>query len=226
MRRSAKTLSSVPIRLGRGGLAPVVAFAAVFAALGPKIGLPIGMAALVGGIGGTASLLIHELGHVHVARKLSGVRAASISLIWLGAATRVDGKYLTGREQTRVAIAGPRASFGFALSLVAVCFLPIPVGVKEALLVLALFNLAIVVVNLVPAHPLDGHKLAVGLLWSATGCEKKARRIIRRIGLGAAAFEIPSAVFLLVEKPQIGVAVVVMAASFLAQKRLCRQSAV
>jgi Zn-dependent protease len=218
---SRQTRSSIPIHIGPGGLAPAVAFAVAFAALAPSIGLPIWIAALLGGIGGTTSLLVHELGHARAAQRLRGIHAASISLIWLGAASRFEGRYLTGREQTRVAIAGPRASFGLALFLAGSCFLPMPLAVKEAVLVLAIFNVAIGVLNLVPAHPLDGHKLVVGLLWWATGCEKRARRIIRRIGLGCAAVEIPSVLFLLVDKPPLGVGVVVTAASFIAQRRLC-----
>ncbi len=67
-------------------------------------------------------------------------------------------------------------------------FLPVPFAVKELMLILVLFNVAIGVLNLVPAHPLDGHKLAVGMLWCAIS-SGKARKIIRRIGLGWAAVE-------------------------------------
>jgi Zn-dependent protease len=209
----------VPVSIGPGGLAPVVVLAGVFGALGAKVGLPVAMAALIGAIGGTASLLVHELGHVSAARRSAGIRSAAVSLIWLGAATRFEGAYANGREQARVAIAGPEASFAFALSLLAAVFLPVPFAVKELLLILVLFNVAIGVLNLFPAHPLDGHKLAVGLLWCATGSEKKARKIIRRVGLGWAAVELPSAAILLVQRPHLGLAVVVMAASFFAQKR-------
>ena len=212
----------VPVTIGPGGLAPVLVLAAVFGAFGAKAGLPVAMAALLGGIGGTASLLVHELGHVRAARRLAGIRSAAVSLIWAGAATRFEGSYANGREQARVAIAGPQASLAFALSLLAAVFLPVPLAVKELLLVLVLFNVAIGLLNLVPAHPLDGHKLAVGLLWCATGSERKARKIIRRIGLGWAAIELPSAAFLLVQKPHLGLALVVMAASLFVQKRLTR----
>jgi Zn-dependent protease len=215
----------LPVEIGPGGLAPVVALAAVFGAFGAKAGLPVAMAALLGGIGGTASLLVHELGHVRAARRLAGIRSAAVSLIWAGAATRFEGSYANGREQAKVAIAGPHASFAFALSLLLAVFLPIPLVVKEMLLILVFFNVAIAVLNLVPAHPLDGHKLAVGLLWCATGSEKKARKVIRRIGIGWAVVELPSAAFLLVQKPHLGLAVVVMAASFIAQKRFARKPA-
>jgi Zn-dependent protease len=213
----------VPVSIGPGGLAPVFVLAALFGIVGAKAGLPIAMAALIGGIGGTASLLVHELGHVSAARRSAGLRSAAVSLIWLGAATRFEGAYADGREQARVAIAGPEASFAFAFALLAAAFLPMPLVGKELLLILILFNVAIGVLNLIPGHPLDGHKLAVGLLWCATGSEKRARRIIRRIGFGWAAVELPSAAFLLVQRPHLGLAVVAMAASLFAQKCFARK---
>jgi Zn-dependent protease len=211
-----------PVSIGPGGLAPVLLLTALFAVFGYKLGVPVAMAALLGGIGGTASLLIHELGHVRAARRSAGIRSAAVSLIWLGAATRFEGRYESGGEQARVAIAGPEASFLLAVSLVAACFLPMPFHVKEAVLLLVFFNVAIGLMNLLPAYPLDGHKFAFGLLWSATGSEKKARRILRRIGIGWAALELPGAVVLFAAKPSIGIVVVVTAATLFAQKRFAR----
>jgi Zn-dependent protease len=126
---------------------------------------------------------VHELGHVRAALRLDGVRAASVSLVWLGAATRIEGAYATRREQTQVALAGPRASLRLALILaVAAIYLPIPLAPSLLIFGLALFNIALAVLNLVPAYPLDGHKLVVGLLWSATGSEQKARCLMGRVG--------------------------------------------
>ena len=74
--------------------------------------------------------------------------------------------------------------------------------------------------NLVPASSLGGHKLIVGLLWCANGSEKKARRVSRRVGLGWAAVDLPSAAFLLLQRRHLGLAVVALAASFLVQNRV------
>jgi Zn-dependent protease len=214
-----------PVAIGFGGLVPIAFLAGVFAVFASATHIPVALAALLGGIGGTASLLVHELGHVRAARRLSGIRSAKIPLMWAGAATRFEGRYESGREQARVAIAGPQASFGFALSLVALCYIPTPILFKDMLLALALFNVLLGVLNLVPAYPLDGHKIVVGLLWSATGSEGRARRIIRRIGVGWAALEFPSAVALLFARPQVGIVAVVLAASFIVQKRFVRKPA-
>src|SRR6266540_4170584 len=94
---------SVPVTLGRGAVAPILGFAA----FGAQTGLPLATAAVLGGIGGTASLLVHEFAHVRVARRFEGIHSASVSLLWLGAATHLEGAYKRGSEQTRVAIAGP-----------------------------------------------------------------------------------------------------------------------
>ena len=199
---------------------PVVAFAAIFTAFGSQVGLPFVLSLVFGALGGAVSLLFHELGHVRAAAKVPSVRATSVSFIWAGAATTFEGRYRTGLEKTRVALGGPRASFTFALTLIAVCFLPSTLAVKEPLLLLAAFNIALALLNLLPAYPLDGYKFVTGLLWSLTGSESKARRILRRIGIGWAMLEVPGAIVLLVERPAMGGIVVTAAAALLAQKRL------
>src|SRR4051812_5818915 len=156
----------VVLRFGPGGLAPVVFLAALFAFIGSRLGVSIATSALVGGIGGTASLIVHELAHVAAAGKSAGIRSGVVSLLWFGAATKFEGRYASGRDQARVAIAGPRASFALAVGLFAECFLPLTPDLRIAVLQLALFNLGLALINLVPAYPLDGHKVVVGLLWA------------------------------------------------------------
>lgn len=215
----------VPVTIGQGGLLPVLALGALFAGIGALGGLPIATAAVIGAIGGTASLVAHELGHVRAARKLTGLRPTGVSLIWLGAATRLDGAYASGRDQARVAIAGPRTSFAVALSMIPVLFLPIPVGLRDIVITLAALNVAIGVLSLIPANPLDGYKLISGLLWSALGSEAAARRLIRRLAWGWVAAELVGAGVLLVEKPLLGAMVVAIGASLYGQKLFARRHA-
>jgi Zn-dependent protease len=213
----------IPVTIGPGGLAPVFALGGLFAMISLQGGLPVATATVIGAIGGTASLIVHELGHVRAARKLTGLRPTGVSLIWLGAATRLEGAYLSGRDQAKVAIAGPRASFGVALALIPVLFLPIPLGFKDIVITLAALNVAIGALSLIPANPLDGHKLIVGLLWSALGSEASARRWIRRLALAWVAVEIVGAGALLVERPLLGAIVVVAGASLFGQKLFARR---
>src|SRR4051794_30728323 len=108
----------VPIVFSRGALVPVGVFAFLFvAASGESQPAALAVAALFGGIGGIVSLIVHELGHVSIARKLTGVRAKKVSVMALGAAAHFDGAYRNGREQVRMALGGPGASFIFALAL-------------------------------------------------------------------------------------------------------------
>jgi len=212
----------VPISVDRTGLGPVVMLAGIFGAFSYAAGLPLTSSLLLGGIGGPVSLLFHELGHARAAQRLDGIRAASISLMWLGAATRLEGRYASGREQMRVAIAGPQASFLFALSLLLVAVFPLSFELRGSLLLLALFNVLLGVINLVPARPLDGYKLIVGLLWWALGSETKAKRLIGRVGRGLVVFELSSCALLVIEKPQLGLFVVAIAGSLYCQKLLLK----
>jgi Zn-dependent protease len=213
----------VPIVLSSGALVPLGVFALIFLAFsgGSKPSV-LAAAALLGGVGGVVSLIVHELGHVSVARRLSGVTPKRVSVMSLGAAAHLEGSYRNGREQARIALGGPEASFVFALALAVPLLLPAPSGLKVGALALALLNVGIGGLSLLPIHPLDGHKVVVGLVWWAVGSEDRARRIIRRVGTGLLAVDLSFAVLLLAERPVLGATVVGVAAVAYGQKRLIR----
>ena len=213
----------VPIVLSSGAFVPLGVFALIFVAFsgGSKPSV-LGAAALLGGVGGIVSLIVHELGHVSVAKRLAGVRPKKVSVMSLGAAAHLEGSYRNGREQARIALGGPGASFAFALALAVPIFLPAPTGLKVGALGLALLNLGIGGLSLLPIHPLDGHKLLVGLVWLAVGSEERARRITKRVGTGMLAVDLSFAVLLLAERPVIGATVIAVAAVAYGQKRLVR----
>jgi Zn-dependent protease len=212
----------VPIVLTGGGTAPIALLAVAFAiySAGGRPLLIVG-AAVLGGLGGAVSLIVHELGHVRAARRLEGVHASGVSLMWLGAATHFEGAYRSGREQARVALGGPTASFAFALALTVAAALPMPRELTYGCFGLAILNAAIAVLTLIPVHPLDGHKLVVGLVWCAVGGEARAQRVVRRIGLGCVGLDITFAAYMLVEKPLIGSFVLLFGAAAYGQKLLC-----
>ena len=213
----------VPIVLSRGALVPLGVFALMFVAFSrdsrPSV---LAAAALLGGVGGVVSLIVHELGHISVARRLSGVTPEKVSVMYLGAAAHLEGSYRNGREQARIALGGPEASFAFAAALTVPLFLPAPTGLKVGALALALLNVAIGALSLLPVHPLDGHKVVVGLVWWAVGSEDRARRIIRRVGMGLLAVDFSMAVLLLAARPVLGATVIAVAAVAYGQKRLVR----
>jgi Zn-dependent protease len=197
--------------------------AVVFALLssGAPMLLVLGAAAL-GGLGGAASLIVHELGHVGAARRLTGVKPVRISLLWFGAGTSFEGAYRCGRDQARVAIAGPAASLAFAVPLVASALLPSPRPVQFAIFGLALLNVAIAVVSLLPVYPLDGHKLVVGVLWRVSGSEQRATAIACRTGKGWLALGGIGCAVLAVERPAIAGLAVTLGAALSVQKYLTR----
>jgi Zn-dependent protease len=216
---------TIPVLFSWSALAPVFALSTIFTMFGVEMGLPLVVSTIFGGLGCAASLLFHELGHVRAASTVPSLRPTCVSFIWAGAATTFEGRYRTGREQMRVAIAGPCASFTFALALLAVCALPAPMQIKEPLALLAVFNIALGLLNLVPASPLDGYKLAVGALWSLTGSESRARRILRRIGIGWAMLELPAAFVLVVERPLVGSILLLAGGTLFVQARLTHRLA-
>jgi Zn-dependent protease len=210
----------VPIVVSRGAFVPFGVFALLFAAFSrdsrPSVVLA---AAVLGGIGGLVSLIVHELGHISIARRLSEVTPEKVSVMSLGAAAHFEGAYRNGREQARMALGGPEASFAFALSLTLPILLPAPTWLKVGALALALLNVLIGGLSLLPVHPLDGHKFCVGLLWWAFGSEARARRMIRRLGFGLVAVDGSALVLLLAEKPVLGAMVAALAAVAFGQKR-------
>jgi Zn-dependent protease len=215
--------TQIPISIGRGGYLPALLLGGIFAAAAGRLGVPVATAAVVGALGGAASLLFHEFGHVRAADDVAGIGGGAISLIWLGAATRFEGAYASGRAQARVAAGGPTASFFLAVCLACASQLTTSAHNSRLLLMLALFNGLLAVMNLVPVRPLDGHKLLTALLWAATGSQQEGSRILRRAGACWLALEVPAGLLLVTARPQIGLPVVLLGGSFFVQKRLARR---
>lgn len=214
----------VPIVATRGGIIPLGVFALLFVAFsGHSKPSTLAACALLGGVGGVVSLIVHELGHISVARRLSGVRPEKVSVMSLGAAAHFQGSYRSGREQVRMALGGPEASFAFALALSLPVFFPGPGWLKVGALALVLLNVAIGGLSLLPVHPLDGHKLIVGLVWSVVGSEEKARRIVKRVGMCLLAVDLSAVVLLLAQRPLLGMAVAGTATVAYGQKHLLRR---
>jgi Zn-dependent protease len=215
----------VPVTIGNGGFFPVLVFAALFGGISARAGVPVATATVVGAIGGTASLVAHELGHIRAAQKVTGLRPIAVSLIWLGAVTKLEGAYASGRDQARVAIAGPMTSLTIALWMAPVLFMPIPLNLKEIVFALAALNVGLAVLSLIPANPLDGYKLIVGLLWSALGSQAAAHQLVRRAAILWVAVELIGTSILLVERPFLGATVIAIGASLFGQNLFTRSRA-
>jgi Zn-dependent protease len=114
------------------------------------------------------SVLLHEASHAVVAQRL-GYGVTSITLHFLGGMTEIDGQSRTPRHEFWIAVVGPLTSLAVGVAAGASWFV-IPDGlVREAVLGLAVSNLAIGVLNLVPGLPLDGGRVLKAVVWGASG---------------------------------------------------------
>lgn len=162
--------SSLTIPLG-WLVATLAAAAFTLSALEPRSGSAISVphwylagAALVAGAFG--SLLLHEAGHAAAARRL-GIHSGRLALYPFGGARAGFDDPGTPRQNTLVALAGPAASLALGLAFALVWWLlpAAPVLLRRDLGYLALVNLALAAVNLLPGYPLDGGRIFRALVW-------------------------------------------------------------
>jgi Zn-dependent protease len=156
------------------------------------------------GIITTAALFLsvfgHELAHALVARG-EGIEIEEIVLHPFGGLARLRTQPESPQAEFRIAIAGPAASFIFAVlglvgariasiggyqSAVAVCFL---VGAGN--LLLAMFNLF-------PGYPLDGGRVLRALLWRRSGNMAEATRLAGICGVLVAGVLIAFGIYMVV----------------------------
>jgi Zn-dependent protease len=143
------------------------------------------------------SLILHELGHALVARR-NGVPVAGIELWALGGLTRTGPMPRAGVE-LRVAAAGPLVTLAVALICVALGALASDshffavatstgAGATTPAVVwlgwVASLNVLVLILNLVPAFPLDGAQIVHALLWWHTGDRNRATHTVGRMGQG------------------------------------------
>lgn len=143
------------------------------------------MMALVAMICFFASLLLHELAHSVVARRL-GVPIGGITLFLFGGVAELEAEPHSAEVEFWVALAGPVMSFVLALgfwflSWVASVSGNAPVLV-EILSYLAAINLILALFNLVPAFPLDGGRILRAYLWHRNGDILRATETAARSG--------------------------------------------
>ena len=106
-----------------------------------------------------ASVLVHELGHALVARKLN-VHVSGIELSFFGGAAKMENMPRTANHEIAIAAAGPAVSLmlggvGLGLGLV--------LG-SGFLLMLGYINFVLAAFNLIPALPMDGGRILRALL--------------------------------------------------------------
>jgi Zn-dependent protease len=101
-----------------------------------------------------ASILVHELGHAVVARRL-GVRIAGIEMQFFGGVAKMVTPPRSARDEILIAIAGPAVSLGIAITAIFVGTLVRAWPITY----LGYTNLILGVFNLLPALPMDGGRV-------------------------------------------------------------------
>jgi Zn-dependent protease/CBS domain-containing protein len=141
---------------------------------------------LVAALGLFAGVVLHELGHSLVAKRL-GYPIASITLWIFGGIAQLDEMPEDWRHELVIAIAGPLVSVGLG----AVCyaaFLAVPrsgsVTVAAAAFLLgylAVVNVALAIFNMLPGFPMDGGRVLRALL-ARTRPYARATEIAAEVG--------------------------------------------
>jgi Zn-dependent protease len=167
--------------------------------LGPREGdTTIYGFAVLTAFGFFASILLHELGHAFVAIR-RGISISTITLWILGGLTRMDRDSDSPGTEFKVAVAGPLVTL--AIVLVCLAIGVVAVGAHEfvramlghralsstgGLLVvvawLGSINLFILVLNLIPAFPLDGGRIARAIAWKLTGDRNRGTSVAAGLG--------------------------------------------
>jgi Zn-dependent protease len=152
------------------------------------------------------SVLLHEASHAIVAQRL-GYGVTSITLHFLGGMTEIDGASRKPRHEFWIAVVGPLTSIAVGLAAGA-AWLVVPDSlVRLALGGLALSNLVIGVLNLVPGLPLDGGRVLKALVWGATGNQHRATLVA---GWGGRVAALALLLWPVVQEPLTGVQTTLM----------------
>jgi Zn-dependent protease len=153
--------------------------------------------AVAGALGYFASLILHELGHALVSRRL-GIPILGIDLWFFGGLAKPVREPETPGEEFKISAAGPAVTFGLlVVCLLAIRLLSSSGDFTEAVLTregftttpllallgwLAFINALLLLFNLVPAFPLDGGRIARAAIWKRTGDRHRGTRITGRAG--------------------------------------------
>jgi len=145
------------------------------------------------------SLIVHELGHALVARR-EGITVRRIDLFLFGGLTEMSRDAATPGEDFKIAAAGPLATFGFVLLCLAVDLAIVgpdrlvhaaeldgTVHITPVLLSLSwllIWNVLLLIFNLVPAFPLDGGRITRAIVWRVTGDKRRGTIVAAKLGQG------------------------------------------
>lgn len=139
------------------------------------------------------SVTVHELAHVVIARR-NGIGGNVVVIQLLGGTYLMEARPRNWGQELRAALAGPFVSAVLVLAFGGITALMelgwgsssnVPDSVAAVSFVadvLALFNLFLVVTNLVPGYPMDGARIVHAVAWARSGRDEVATMVASRIG--------------------------------------------
>jgi Zn-dependent protease len=145
------------------------------------------------------SVVLHELGHAIVARR-NGMDISGITLWMFGGVATLKGEVPSAGAEFRIAAAGPLVTLLIAIGCYAAGVAAVGAdefgnagtleedsSTSSAAAILSWLvnvNILVLVVNLIPAYPLDGGRMLRALAWWRTGDRHKATRFAAGLGRG------------------------------------------
>jgi Zn-dependent protease/predicted transcriptional regulator len=130
-----------------------------------------------------ACLLIHEFAHVAWAKRC-GLRVGTVTLFLLGGAAQLKDEPDRWSSEFGVALAGPIASLACAAGCALAWWSAPPGSVWGTLtFYLAVSNVLLMVVNMLPGFPLDGGRATRAVLWRLLNNRMLATRITTISGM-------------------------------------------
>ena len=165
-------LISVNLQWGIRGLPPVAPVAAWALAVITTLGLFL-------------SVFGHELSHALVGR-MEGIEIIEIVLHPFGGLARLRNEPETPGAEFRIAIAGPAASFLFAVLAFGAYQIALVGNYRTSAAILFFIgsgNILLALFNLFPGYPLDGGRILRALIWRKRGDITEATRIAGLCGI-------------------------------------------
>jgi Zn-dependent protease len=131
------------------------------------------------------SVFGHELSHALMARA-EGIEIEEIVLHPFGGLARLRTQPQNPRAELRIAMAGPAASFLFALLAFAAAKVAAMGSYAATVIIFFLIgwgNLLLAVFNLFPGYPLDGGRVLRAIIWKRSGSITEATRMAGICGI-------------------------------------------
>jgi Zn-dependent protease len=145
------------------------------------------------------SLIVHELGHALMARRL-GIGVKRIDLFLFGGLTQMSRDAASPGEDFKIAVAGPLATLAVILVFLGIdvaivgwhrlahaVVLEHDITITPVLLSLSWLvpmNVILLAFNVIPAFPLDGGRIARSVVWRVTQDKRRGTVAAARLGQG------------------------------------------